>query len=345
MNPDAVSSTLVQALRGFEGALRRLNPLAIPQLREELLLQMPSLAAARESLLADDQNTGNERGREELLSAGEIITDAIKNFGKEEDLQEAFLSVLRAARKYCQAQEAIFTLCGIFPSVNGYFLEPEAAPAIIPAGHSPGYETGIFHAGTDQDPYARGGYVLYIPETYIPERAWPMIVALHGGYGHGRDFIWTWLREARTRGFVLLTPTSLERTWSITNVEADGQQLSRHLEEVCSRINIDRGRILLTGMSDGGTFALSMGLSPGCPYQAIVPVSCTLPPVDMRQAKGKRLLWIHGAQDWMFPVSRTLQACKELLQAGADIKLKIVHDLSHAYPREENDTILKWFVR
>lgn len=343
MNPEVISSTLVQALIGFERALRRLNPLAVPQIRDELAVQMPSLAAARESLLAGNQNAGNERGREELLRVCELIKEAIGNFGKEKYLQEAFMSVLRAARKYCQAQEAMFPLCSIFPAVNGYFLEPGAPPVIIPAGQPQGCETGIFNYGTDQDPYARGGYVLYIPEIYTPQRAWPLVVALHGGYGHGRDFIWTWLREARSRGFVLIAPTSLGKTWSIMNVEVDGQRLTRHLEEICSRISIDRDRILLTGMSDGGTFSLALGMSGDYSFPSIAPVSCALPPVDMRHTKGKRLLWIHGAQDWMFPVSRTLQACKELLQAGADIKLKVVPDLSHAYPREENDTILRWF--
>jgi phospholipase/carboxylesterase len=343
MNLAVISSTLVQALSGFETALRRLSPLAISQIRNGLLVNMPPLAAARESLFASDQNAGNGLGQQELLRACELIMDAIKNFGKEENLQEAFMSVLRAARKHCQAQEALFGLCSVSPEVNRYFLEPGATPVLIPAQKPKCCETGIFHFGSDQDPYARGGYALYIPEIYTPKRAWPLVVALHGGYSHGRDFIWTWLREARSRGFVLLSPTSLGKTWSIANVEIDGQPLSRHLEEVRSRFSIDRSRILLTGMSDGGTFALAVGISQDYSYQAIAPVSCALPPVDMRHAKGKRLFWVHGAQDWMFPVSWTIQACKDLSRSGADIKLKVVHDLFHAYPREENDAIIRWF--
>jgi predicted esterase len=45
----------------------------------------------------------------------------------------------------------------------------------------------------------------------------------------------------------------------------------------------------------------------------------------------------------MFPVSRAVKACKEISSAGADVRLKVVPDLSHAYPREENDAILRWF--
>jgi phospholipase/carboxylesterase len=343
MNLDVISSTLVQTLSGFEAALRKLNPLAISQIRDELAIHLPPLAAAREFLHAFDQTAGDERGRQVLLRTCELILDAITNFGKEENLQEAFMSVLRAARKHCQAQEALFELCSVFPEVDRYFLEPGTAPVLMPAAGPQGGETGLSHCGSNQAPYARGGYELYIPDVSTPKRTWPLIVALHGGYSHGRDFIWTWLREARSRGFVLLAPTSLGKTWSITNVEVDGQMLNRHLEEVYTRVSIDRNRILLTGMSDGGTFALALGISPDYPYSAIAPVACALPPVDMQNAKGRRLFWVHGAQDWMFPVSRTIQACQSLLRAGADIKLKVVDDLSHAYPRKENNAILRWF--
>jgi len=343
MNPEAISSPLLHAFIGFEAALRRLNPLAIPELRNGLLVHVTPLEAVRESLLANDPHEGNQHDRQELLRACDLILDAIKRFGRGEDLEEAFTSALRAARKYCQAQEALFPLCGYSPEVSRYFAEPGTNTALLSEKKAHIHETHEFHTGAVPDPYARGGYSLFIPEIYTPERTWPLVVALHGGNGHGRDFIWTWLREARSRGFVLLAPTSLGPTWSILNAEVDAKPLSRHLEEVYSLVNIDRSRILLTGMSDGGTFALAVGVSPDCPYQAIAPVSCVLPPADMGYAKGRRLFWVHGAQDWMFPVSRTVQACQDLARAGADINLKIVHDLAHAYPREENDTILRWF--
>ena len=123
----------------------------------------------------------------------------------------------------------------------------------------------------------------------------------------------------------------------------DARQLIRHMEEVCSRFTIEATRILMTGMSDGGTFALGFGFQRDCPAKAIAPVSCVLPPVDLELAGNRRVYWVHGAQDWMFPVSRAVQACKQISLAGTDVRLKVVPDLSHAYPREENDAILRWF--
>jgi phospholipase/carboxylesterase len=343
MNPETISATLIQALIAFEAGVRRLNPLALSEIREGLFAYLEPLAAARQILLADDAGAIDEGVRTGLLRACDFIINAIRNFANEENLQAAFISALRAARKYCRAQETLYPLCNVISEVNQYFLEPGVAAVLPPVEKNKNIRTGIIHVGSDQNPHARGGYSLYIPESYAPDRIWPLVVALHGGYSHGRDFLWTWLREARSRGFVLFAPTSQAMTWSIAHVEVDGQPLSRHLEDVCSRVRIDRSRMLLTGMSDGGTFALAMGMSGNSSCQAIAPVSCALPPVDMRQAQGKRILWVHGAQDWIFPVSWAVQACRALQQSGANIKLKVIDDLSHTYPREANDTILKWF--
>jgi phospholipase/carboxylesterase len=281
-----------------------------------------------------------EHTRQVFTHACTLILESIRIFGMGNDATQSFMSVLRAMRKHCQAQEALFDLCDGFPQINRYFLEGESVPAAVP--HQPG-KTQLFHSSQDQTPYARGGYSLFVPEHYKANHAWPLVIALHGGYGHGRDFLWTWLREARSRGFILMAPSSIGRTWSIADIPMDAQQLNRHVEEVCSRFTIEATRILMTGMSDGGTFALGFGLQKDCPAKAISPVSCVLPPVSLELAKDRRVYWVHGAQDWMFPVSRAVKACKDISSAGADVRLKIVQDLSHAYPREENDAILRWF--
>ena len=343
MTPESISETLIQALRGFDAAMRRLNPLALPEIREELLVHLQPLAAARQALPAILPGAIQESVRSALLRACDFISSAIKGFANDADLQRAYIEALRAARKQCRAQEALFALCGVFPEVNRYFLPAEGKTLPMPAGNLSDAETGIFHIGADQNLYERGGYSLYIPEAYTPQQAWPLIIALHGGYSHGRDFLFTWLREARSRGYILFAPTSSGMSWSITHAESDGHRLARHLEEVSSRVNIDRNRTLLTGMSDGGTYALELALSPNSPFRFVAPVACALPPVDLRQVGEKHIFWIHGAQDWIFPVSYAVLAGKKLLGAGAGLQQKIVRDLSHTYPTEENSAILQWF--
>jgi phospholipase/carboxylesterase len=52
---------------------------------------------------------------------------------------------------------------------------------------------------------------------------------------------------------------------------------------------------------------------------------------------------VHGALDWMFPVALAQMASEELKAAGAEVTYREIADLSHTYPREENDAILRWF--
>jgi phospholipase/carboxylesterase len=52
----------------------------------------------------------------------------------------------------------------------------------------------------------------------------------------------------------------------------------------------------------------------------------------------------HGAEDWMFPIDMARTANAALTAAGAQVEYREIADLSHAYPSEENDRIVEWFL-
>jgi len=176
----------------------------------------------------------------------------------------------------------------------------------------------------------------------------PLIVALHGGSGHGRDFLWAWLREARTRGALLLSPTAQDRTWSIMGGEdVDAPRLVAAVEEVAQRYPVDRARVLLTGMSDGATYALLAGLAEDTPFTHLAPACGVLHPYllaegGIQRARGRPIYLVHGALDWMFPVETARMARRALEDAGARVVYREIEDLSHTYPRDENARILDW---
>ncbi len=175
------------------------------------------------------------------------------------------------------------------------------------------------------------------------------MVALHGGSGHGRDFLWTWLREARSRGFIVLSPTSRDRTWSIIEPEdIDAAPLKSMVEHVMERWNVDAKKVLLTGMSDGATYALLGGLMEDVPYTHLAPISGVFHPLNtmngnILRAIGKPIYLVHGMLDWMFPISIARMARDQLSAAGAALEYREIDDLSHTYPRDENPRILRWF--
>jgi len=73
---------------------------------------------------------------------------------------------------------------------------------------------------------------VYIPEKYDPASPYPLIVCLHGGYGRGDDYIWTWLRPAKSKGYLLLSPKSVGPTWSALNPPVDIRSIVAILDEV-----------------------------------------------------------------------------------------------------------------
>jgi len=338
---------LVRTLRAMEKAQRRFFPPKVSRLQEELLPLLPALNQAREEVRRMEPSHGFEGIRDALDRAAERVAKSLEMIttASRGDLQSTVIQVFEAFRKCCRAQEQLFRMRQALPSINAFFLEPQVRGQVseLDPQPPPRTDSGLKHVGTDRDPYARGSFSLYVPESYDGSEAWPLVTALHGGFGHGRDFIWTWLREARSRRFLLLAPTSKGTTWSLLNPDVDGSTLQAVVKDVKTNWHVDTNRILLTGVSDGGTFALVNSLQKTTPFTAFALIACALPPSDVSRVRVKRLYWIHGAMDWMFPVQTARQAARILEQAGADITLRIVHDLSHTYPRDENGNILSWF--
>jgi phospholipase/carboxylesterase len=139
----------------------------------------------------------------------------------------------------------------------------------------------------------------------------------------------------------------LGATWALMGEDADTANLSRILDSVCSRWNVDPKKLLLTGMSDGGTFSYVTGLEAGSPFTHLAPVAATFHPLmaqiaDADRLRGLPIQIVHGALDWMFPVQTARLTRDALTAAGADVTYREIDNLSHCYPREMNRPILNW---
>ena len=260
--------------------------------------------------------------------------------------QDGVTQIGRSGRRIFRVQDQLYPIRMTSPHLDRLFLEPDAPPPVETPESATARNVlvGLNHVTMEEgDDYARGGFSFYVPESYDESIEWPLVIGLHGGSGHGRDFIWTWLREARSRRFILLSPTSVDRTWSLMDPQVDGNRLLSFLSFMGERYNLDMNRVLLTGMSDGATFALIFSLQEQTPFTAFAPIAGVLQPYDLKSAAGRRVYWIHGALDWMFPIYRARDGSRALRKAGAEIRFREIDDLSHTYPREENDQVLKWF--
>jgi phospholipase/carboxylesterase len=267
-----------------------------------------------------------------------------------QEADNPMIAAYRAMRHYSRAQEALAELMDAVPEVGRYLLEPAFRddPALLRRLAVPGGpETGIFHRANETG--ERGGYSLFVPSWYDGARPVPLVMALHGGSGHGRLFLWNWLPEARSRGMIVVAPTATGSTWSLMEPEIDSGNLNAIVAEVRGRWNIDVGRMLLTGMSDGGTFTLLSGLAAESRFTHLAPVAASFHPLMLAVAAPERIANLpihltHGARDWMFPVGMARTAHRTLAAAGAAVVYREIADLSHAYPRDGQGEVLDWFL-
>ncbi len=328
---------------------RRLHPPSIPSLREKLA---PLRDRQREAL-ADYRSAAVPEGlapfHEQLAAGAEAALAAASLFGEAASPAELAPRVLASFSAHCRAQERLYPLRLALPPLGRYFAEPAwraRLPELDPEP-APDVTLGLHRGGPEAGALPRGAFSVYVPERCDGKTPLPLVVALHGGFGHGHDFVWTWLREARCTPFLLLAPSSRATTWSLDAPAGDVRMLHSLVESVCANWPVDRSRLLLTGLSDGATFTLLAGLAPESPFSHLAPVSGVLHPVNfangnLERARGRRVRQCHGALDWLFPVSLARLARDELVRAGAEVEYREIPDLSHAYPREENREILRW---
>jgi phospholipase/carboxylesterase len=342
----AVLPPLLQSLEALGFVARYLNPPDFGRVMEEAGEPDEALRAARPRLAKWPAEFSEIKNALEAASEGALA--AFDGLRAVANGNGDLISVFKALRYAPRAQEALYTQVAKLPPVSQFFVEPglREDTALLARLAEPANEnTGIFH--DHNEPGSRGGFSLYVPEYYTRDRAWPLVMALHGGSGNGRGFLWSWLRDARSHGAILIAPTAVGNTWALMGDDVDTPNLLRILESVRARWNIDAQKMLLTGMSDGGTFCYVSGLESASPFTHLAPVSATFHPLmaemaDADRLRGLPIHLVHGRLDWMFPVQVARQTHQLLTAAGADVTYREIDDLSHTYPREMNAPILAW---
>jgi len=342
----ATARALLGVLGTFEVVLRHLHPPELVVLRAQLEPRRAALEQALDVLAMSAPPERLSEFHERFCGGGRIVAEAAASFVAEVPADRAIVQVLASMQRYTMGLEALYAVHR-FPPLARYFVEPAFHDRLERVEPPPadGMRVGLHRTGGEGE---RGGFCLYVPESYDGQRDLPLVVALHGGSGDGRGFMWSWLREARGRGFLLLAPTARGPTWSLMGPDIDGPPLRSMVDYVRDRWRVDDDKILLTGLSDGATYTLLTGLAENAPFTALAPYSGVLHPANLEngnleRARDRRIYLVHGALDWMFPVQTARWAHETLASAGADIVYREIEDLSHTYARDENDRVLAWF--
>ncbi|NUT55060.1 MAG: phospholipase, partial [Thermoleophilia bacterium] len=175
------------------------------------------------------------------------------------------------------------------------------------------------------------------------ERA--LIVALHGAGGDPAGALEAFRGAWEQRGLVLIAPKSKGQTWSILRSEQDHDldSVNFALAVAYDRCRIDRRRIAVGGFSDGATYALTLGVSNGDLFPAVIAFS----PggiVAGEQRGVPRFFVSHGTHDSVLPIATAGDAVvRKLRDAGYKVAYRRFdgdHEVSEATSAEA----ARWFL-
>jgi phospholipase/carboxylesterase len=343
----ALLPPLLRSLEALGFVARYLNPADFGRVMEAVGAPDAPLAELRARLDAWPDDLAEVRSG--MAAAADAAIGAFAELRAAGESGADVGAVYRALRHLPRAQAALYPFAAGLPPLSRYFLDPDRrddAALMARLAEAPARpDTGVLQLAGE--PGARASVTAYVPEYYSADESWPLVVALHGGSGNGAAFLWSWLRAARAGGAILVCPTAIGTTWALQGPDPDTPMLAQIVEAVAAQWNIDPGRRLLTGMSDGGTFAYVSGLEPTSPFTHLAPVSAAFHPMlagfaDPGRLEGLPIHITHGALDWMFPIDMARGAHEALSSAGAAVTYVELDDLSHTWPREMAGQILDW---
>lgn len=180
-------------------------------------------------------------------------------------------------------------------------------------------------------------YVLWIPDEGPEDRGWPMIVNLHGGGAGGghpscaaRAGLPKQIEQGFTVPWVVVSPHCPNlphpdrHSWS----EYPGE-VAAVVDEVRLQYPIDDTAILLTGMSMGGFGAWDLATRCDGRFSAVAPVSGGGDPLRAKSLARLPSCVIHGAQDTIVPVERSLEMIQAIREQGGEVRAVIYPDAGH----------------
>ena len=215
-----------------------------------------------------------------------------------------------------------------------------AGPAPTPA--HPKADTGLRRLGLGS---GRDG-LLYVPSGHDAAGKTPLALTLHGAGGDARSGLSHLIGLADEFGLVLLAPESRGRTWDVLagGFGPDVAFIDRALGQTFDRLDVDAGRLAITGFSDGASYALSLGLTNGDLFTHAIAFSPGFAaPADRR---GKPPVFVsHGTRDRVLPVERcSRRIVPQLEREGYEVSYR-EFDGPHTVPGEVARAALEWFTR
>ena len=190
---------------------------------------------------------------------------------------------------------------------------------------------------------------LFIPPTYQASRAYALVVCLHGFGFTGKEYLDRW-RPRLGEDYLLACPSYPSGAWFTRRAE---DLVLETIREVGRRYHVNRDRVFLTGMSNGGIGTWLIGMHHAPLFAGLAPMASGLDDVLMpflANLRSTPVYIIHGAKDQVMPVDLSRSIARELDVLGYPYVYREhqrEHPMAggHYFPREELPDLVAWFNR
>jgi len=188
--------------------------------------------------------------------------------------------------------------------------------------------------------------VLYVPPGYDASRPTPFVLALHGATGSGDSMLRPTRPPAEKHGAIVLAPSSAGGTWDGIrgNFSDDLPRIDRMLADVFDRCNVNPSRVAVAGMSDGASYALTLGLINGDLFTHVIAHSAGFIIPGSPHGRRPKVFLSHGRQDRILPIDQCgRRIAADLRREGYALDYE-EFDGGHMASPEMREKAFAWFL-
>jgi pimeloyl-ACP methyl ester carboxylesterase len=208
-----------------------------------------------------------------------------------------------------------------------------------------------FHLRTVKTDQGERKYTVYVPEGYDGTRVFPVILFLHGSGERGEDGIvpaQAGIGPAivnRPHGVpALVVFPQARQSWNAGSADSDAAL--KALDDVMTSFATDPHRVILTGLSMGGSGAWQMAAAHPERFAAVVPICGRAKPEDAAKIKGLPVWSFCGDADRDQTVLSMRAMVEALQHQGASPRITEYRGVGHlSWDRVYNDPeVIDWML-
>jgi polyhydroxybutyrate depolymerase len=174
-------------------------------------------------------------------------------------------------------------------------------------------------------------YFIHLPPNFSATRQMPVVMVLHGGQGSGEKTAQSsgMVAAADQYGFVAVFPNAGDRQWNdgrsttVSNID-DVQFIRDVLNNMKREQGIDRSRVYVTGISNGGILVQRLACEATRDFAAYAVVAANMPSAlqpSCRPSRRAPIMFFNGTTDPLMPYNGGEIKRSKLLNMGAGGKV------------------------